>query len=66
MKKNKPQYVKIDTQMEGHVGIDISCPNCGENALMDVGRVAPTNYCPACGQALDWSKVPEEIWDTYE
>lgn len=36
----------------------ICCPNCkGEIAEMDDYDYYKHNYCPDCGQALDWSEL---------
>lgn len=31
------------------------CPNCGKN-VFDLSNDCSFNYCPYCGQALDWSE----------
>ena len=31
------------------------CPSCGEN-VFDLSNDCSFNYCPYCGQALDWSE----------
>lgn len=40
---------------KGELIYDIAyCPNC--NSRFDLGYDEETNYCPDCGQALDWSE----------
>lgn len=60
--KHRPKLVRIE-QLEPWVGTEVSCPNCGDNSLIDVTKVSSANYCPNCGQALSFSNVPVEFFD---
>ena len=35
------------------------CPNCGKDIYDDEVEVSYYEYCPECGQALDWSDENE-------
>lgn len=37
--------------------LDINCPCCNSEDIYDIPnrRIVKQNYCPNCGQALDWS-----------
>ncbi len=39
------------------------CPNCGKDIYDDEVEVSYYEYCPDCGQALDWSDENEEDTD---
>lgn len=38
------------------------CPRCGKNIYDDEVEVSYYEYCPECGQALDWSENNAEIY----
>lgn len=45
--------------------IHYSCPTCSNHLLCSdgyKGSGTKTNYCPDCGQKLDWSKIPNSEW----
>ncbi|WP_313182047.1 hypothetical protein [Lacrimispora sp.] len=45
--------------------IHYSCPTCSNHLLCSDGYKGSgikTNYCPDCGQKLDWSKIPNYKW----
>lgn len=50
MEKHIPK--KPNRHEEDIIGEYYSCPNCRNNEMDDIFD----NYCPRCGQALDWSK----------
>lgn len=58
--KPKPVVIK---QYEPWVKSEVSCPVCGDNSLIDVANISSANYCPNCGQPIDFSNVPEEFFD---
>ena len=41
--------------------LDINCPCCNGEDIYDIPnrRIVKQNYCPNCGQALDWSSENE-------
>ncbi len=44
---------------------DYSCPKCGNHILStkDMRKSGSKyNYCPDCGQGLDWSNIVLEIY----
>lgn len=53
MEKQIPK--KPNRHEEDIIGEYYSCPNCMNNELDDIFD----NYCPRCGQALDWSEEDE-------
>lgn len=52
------ELVDKETPMivEGHKGdILFTCPKCKEVIFLDEAEISSVNYCPVCGQHLDWS-----------
>lgn len=41
--------------------LDINCPCCNGEDIYDIPnrRIVKQNYCPNCGQELDWSSENE-------
>jgi ribosomal protein L32 len=50
LKRNEPMKPKHPVYNQHRlIGLISLCPNCGEEVRGD-------NYCPDCGQKLDWGK----------
>ena len=44
-----------DGYADGNIVLDMyDCPNCGKTYEVDYEK---HDYCPSCGQRLDWSEV---------
>lgn len=43
----------------GH-GYYLSCPTCGFDGLKEIAERCKADYCPECGQKLDWSHITDE------
>ena len=55
MEKQQPKSPDVwgDGYSDGEMVYDMyDCPGCGESYEIDGGKY---NFCPNCGQALDWS-----------
>lgn len=52
----KPTY-EVDSHWYGQLVYDTwVCPNCGKGYEVDYDNY---DYCPECGQKIDWSEVEE-------
>jgi len=49
LKRNEPMRVDLETSLNGTIGC-FYCPECEETLRRSY------NYCPDCGQRLDWSE----------
>jgi hypothetical protein len=61
LEKQKPKAPDIDAdgEADGYPVYDLwGCPNCGAGYEIDCQKF---NYCPNCGQCIDWSQ-----WDESE
>lgn len=53
-----PEYVAFGDDEEGKPVYDTAyCPNCHHEFETDYDE---SNFCPDCGQRLDWTRVEEE------
>ncbi|MFW5701177.1 MAG: hypothetical protein ACOCWM_05755 [Cyclobacteriaceae bacterium] len=52
--RNEPMEVKLECY-EHHVGCHLECPSCGYNGIDTLYEISKGNYCPDCGQKLEWS-----------
>ena len=62
LKKQIPKKVKREFLAVGGAITCIEaeiCPNCGKDIYDDEVEVSYYEYCPDCGQALDWSDENE-------
>ena len=48
MEKQDPMYARVPAWF--HHSMNCACPACGETMEPE------HNYCPNCGQAIDWSE----------
>ena len=59
LEKQSPKnpYLSGDGYWNGQLVYDIwDCPNCGKSYEVDCDNY---DYCPECGQKIDWSEVEE-------
>ena len=52
LKRNEPMKVDLETTLSLIDGDYYNCPKCGDDDMLIGIRY---NYCPYCGQKLDWS-----------
>lgn len=53
LEKQIPKKVKTQLREMGEVNV---CPTCGYDFYIeDLGQTMYCEFCPSCGQALDWS-----------
>ncbi len=52
LKLNEPMKVDLETIISISDGDYYDCPKCGDKVI---GKYY--NYCPYCGQKLDWSEI---------
>ena len=52
VKRNEPMKVDLETTLSLIDGDYYNCPKCGDDDMLIGIRY---NYCPYCGQKLDWS-----------
>lgn len=56
MRRPRKPFIWGDGEADGAIVYDMfDCPNCGRSYEIE----DRTNYCPDCGQALDWSDYDE-------
>ncbi len=53
LKRNEPMKVDLETTLSLIDGDYYNCPKCGDDDMLIGIRY---NYCPYCGQKLDWSE----------
>lgn len=61
-KCTKCKIMPLDNENIGPCIVDeYVCPKCGNNDIKPFNYFAPKyNYCPICGESLDWSEVNEQ------
>ena len=55
LKRNEPMKVDLETILHLSYAHFYDCPKCG-NTVRDIIDRKYYNYCPFCGQKLDWSE----------
>ena len=54
LKRNEPMKVDLETILNLSYADFYDCPKCGKT-VRDIINRRYYNYCPDCGQKLDWS-----------